>query len=623
MTQRLPRDAPLDMPIQRLRGNPPAKIEVKTRPHGMLIKRLLLVLITAVLSLGASSELRMSYSHDGLDGFELAVLVCFVPLFSWVAFGFVVSAIGFLKLISGEHPGFVTMPDTAPVLSRRTAVLMPVCNESVTETFGRVETMARSIAAAGGADWIDFFVLSDSDPVRGLAEDAAWQRLAPDAPIRIYYRRRELNIARKPGNIADWVRRFGAAYETMLVLDADSMMSGQAIVGMAAIMEQRSSIGLLQTVPRIINARTLFQRWMQFASEAYSPIATAGLLWWSGSEANFWGHNAIVRIRAFAESCGLPELPGKPPFGGHIQSHDMIESALLRRRGWAVHMIMVEGSYEEFPPTIVDYAIRDRRWMQGNMQHLRLIGASGLSAASRWHLCLGVAAYLTAPGWLLLLIASIARAVANKVYQPAGGMPLNVLCLTLVLLFGPKVLGAIWMLSLSSRRRAFGGVAGILRSVTLEIVLSILLAPVTMVTQTWALAGLVLGVPSGWSAQVRSARRIHVRQVLPILRGHLALGLLFAATALIDRGLALWLLPLTVGLLGSPWLISLTSSENAGEHAARGGFFRVPQPDIGETIADRARDNRPLPNEAGQFLERPLSLASLHAPSLHSQSVPD
>jgi membrane glycosyltransferase len=156
-------------------------------------------------------------------------------------------------------------------------------------------------------------------------EEAAWAKLAPRLPIRLFYRRRTQNTERKPGNIAEWVRRFGGAYENMLVLDADSLMSGHAIVGMAAIMEERPSVGLLQTVPMITNARTLFQRWMQFASEAYGPIASAGLLWWSGSEANFWGHNAIVRTRAFAECCGLPQLPGNPPFGGAIQSHDMFD----------------------------------------------------------------------------------------------------------------------------------------------------------------------------------------------------------------------------------------------------------------------------------------------------------
>ncbi len=35
----------------------------------------------------------------------------------------------------------------------------------------------------------------------------------------------------------------------------------------------------------------------------------------------------------------------------------MVEAALLRRRGWAVHMVMIDDSYEEFPPTIVDFAI--------------------------------------------------------------------------------------------------------------------------------------------------------------------------------------------------------------------------------------------------------------------------
>jgi len=606
MIRPLPPEAPLDMPIQRLHGNPPATIEVETRPHGMMIKRLLLLLVTALISLAASGEVRLSYSRDGLDGFELAVLVCFVPLFSWVAFGFVVSAVGFLKLMSGEYPGFTAIPGPVPVLSQRTAVLMPVCNEGVAETFARVETMAHSIAAAGGSAAIDFFVLSDSDPGHGQAEEAAWRRLAATAPIPIYYRRREQNVALKPGNIADWVRRFGAAYDTMLVLDADSMMSGQAIVGMAAIMAQRSSIGLLQTVPRIINAQTLFQRWMQFASEAYGPIATAGLLWWSGSEANFWGHNAIMRTRAFAESCGLPELPGPPPFGGHLLSHDMVESALLRRRGWAVHMIMIDGSYEEFPPTMVDHAIRDRRWMQGNLQHLRLLGASGLSATSRLHLGLGAAAYLTAPGWLLLLTASIVRAVADKVYQPAGGMPLDVLGLTLIVLFGPKAMGAIWMLADARRRHAFGGVAGILRSVGLEIVFAVLMAPVTMVMQTRAMASLVLGLPSGWPTQKRSAHRIRVRQILPMLRGHLALGALFAATAFIDLSLALWLLPLTLGLLGSPWLISLTSTRQSGEGAAERGFFRVPQPVIAQAARDVA-DGQPAPAAHATVASKPVS----------------
>lgn len=579
--RQLPDEAPLDMPVQRLDGNPPGSIEVQTRPHGLLVKRLLLIALTAVLALAASSELRFTFSSDGLDAFEFVLLLFFVPLFAWIAFGFVSSAIGFLKLISGEHPGFTAIPSPASALRHRTAVLMPVYNESVEATFGRVRAMAQSIHEAGGGQWIDFFVLSDSNAFQGKRELAAWRDVAAEAEINVYYRRREQNIARKPGNIAEWVSRFGGAYENMLILDADSLMSGDAIVGMASIMEEKPSIGLLQTVPMIINARTLFQRWMQFASEAYGPIASAGLLWWSGSEANFWGHNAIMRTRAFAESCGLPELPGKPPFGGHILSHDMVEAALLRRRGWAVHMVMIGGSYEEFPPTVVDHAIRDRRWMQGNLQHMRLLDASGLHWANRLHLLIGASAYLTSPGWFLLLVTAIVQAASLGQDRFVGAAPPSVLGLTALLLFGPKLMGLIWMLADSGRRRAFGGAGSILKSVAIEVPLAMLMAPVTMVTQTKAILGLLLGVPSGWTTQVREARRIRVREVILDLREHIGLGVLFAGTALIDPVTALWLSPLTLGLLASPWLVSLTSSESLGTRAVSRGYFRVPDREIG------------------------------------------
>lgn len=584
----LPPEAPLDMPVQDLDGPPPGSIEVRTQPQGLLVKRLLLIASTAVLALAASTEVRMAFARAGLDVLDVVLLVLFVPLFSWISFGFVNSAIGFIQLISGEHPGFTAIPGPAQSLRHRVAVLMPVYNENVDATFGRVAAMARSIDAAGGAPWIDFFVLSDSNPENGEREQLAWQALAREAPIPVYYRRRARNVARKPGNIADWVRRFGAAYDCMLVLDADSLMSGTAIVGMASIMEERPSIGLLQTVPMITNARTLFQRWMQFASEAYGPIATAGLLWWSGSEANFWGHNAIVRTRAFAQSCGLPELPGKPPFGGYIQSHDMVESGLLRRRGWAVHMVMIDGSYEEFPPTMVDHAIRDRRWMQGNVQHLRLLGTTGLHWASRLHLLIGASAYLTSPGWLLLLFTSALQVCFSHEATLVGATSPDVLWLTIVLLFGPKLMGMIWLLASKPRRRGFGGVCGVLRSVALDVPLAILMAPVTMMTQTKALAAMALGIPSGWAAQAREARRIPVLAVLPALREHLLLGLVFAAIAFVNPLMALWFSPITLGLLSSPWLISWTSSEWLGARALAWGFFRVPPPQMGASPGSAA-----------------------------------
>ncbi|OJU11879.1 MAG: glucan biosynthesis glucosyltransferase H [Caulobacterales bacterium 68-7] len=578
----LPPEAPLEMPEQAFHGHPLATNAVPTSPAGIFVRRLLLIVATAVIGLMASTSVRVAVGLDGVGLLDVLLLLLFVPLVSWIAFGFVAGCAGFLKLITGEHPGFTPIPRPESALRHKTAVLMPVHNESVEATFGRVEAMARSIADAGAAEFFDFFILSDSNALHGRHEEEAWAQLSARAPIRVYYRRRTQNIGKKPGNVADWIRRFGGAYEHMIVLDADSMMSGSAMVGMASIMETKPTVGLLQTVPNIVGAHTLFQRWMQFATYAYGPIASAGLLWWSGAESNFWGHNAIVRTRAFADCCGLPDLPGKPPFGGLIQSHDMVEAALLRRRGWAVHMVMINGSYEEFPPTVIDHAIRDRRWAQGNLQHLRLLDATGFHWISRLHLLVGASAYMTAPAWLLLLIVQIAQAFLGGSDLLVGGPPPGVLLLTVVCLFGVKVMSVVWLLVDGDRRRGFGGAYSIIRSALLEIVLSILLAPVAMVNHTKALIGLLLGIKSEWSPQSRESEGLTLREVLPKTREHLALGLAFLVAGVFNPVLGLWLSPVILGLLAAPWLITVTSSGRLGTKAHDSGLFIVPPPAIDE-----------------------------------------
>lgn len=576
----LPAEAPLDMPVQRFHGNAPATIELRTRPAGLLARRLLLISATAVLGMAASIDVRFVLALDGVSALDVIFLILFVPLICWIAFGFVSSIVGFASMILRDHPGFTPVPKAADNLRHRTAVLMPVYNEDVASTFARVEVMANSIAKAGGSQLVDFFILSDSSEAHGQAEELAWLQLASRAPMRIYYRRRPENTSKKPGNIAEWVRRFGAAYEYMLILDADSMMSGSAMMGLASIMENRPTVGLLQTVPLIINAKTFFQHWMQFATAAYGPIASAGLLWWSGSEANFWGHNAIVRVRAFAACCGLPELPGKPPFGGLIQSHDMAESALLRRRGWAVHMVMIDGSYEEFPPTIVDHAIRDRRWAQGNLQHLQLLDAAGFHWTSRLHLLIGASAYLTSAAWLLLILTQCAQALLGRETLLSEGPPIRVLALTLVYLFGPRLMAIVWVLEDRARRASFGGAAAFLKSVLLETLLSILLAPVVMVNQTRALCSLLFGYASTWSVQNREGEKLSLRAILPGVREHLLLCVLLIGLSALEPVLGLWLAPVILGLLLAPWLITMTSSTTLGWRAAKSGLFTVPAPHL-------------------------------------------
>ena len=244
-------------------------------------------------------------------------------------------------------------------------------------------------------------------------------RRALPRDVHVYYRARSENIGKKAGNIADWVERFGGAYEFFIILDADSVMSGALIVQLAALMASNPRTALIQTVPRLVGANTLFARLQQFAVAFYGPVIAAGFAAWHQESGNYWGHNAILRTRAFAQSAGLPTLPGPPPLGGHIQSHDFVEAAFLRRAGWQVWMLPdLQGSYEGCPPTLIDVAVRDRRWAQGNFQHLRIVRAGGLPWVSRLHLAMGTYTYLASALWALSLVIGVVLSVQSAYTLP-------------------------------------------------------------------------------------------------------------------------------------------------------------------------------------------------------------
>ena len=585
MPPRLPAEAPLDMPVQRFGG--PLSFETRVSrlrpppaPHGISSRRVLLLLLTCLAAVAAVNAMKLTLAEDGIGVWDALLMTQFFFLFGWVAFGFLNAAVGFILLMLGKHPGYVPAPRPTTPFTSRTALLVPIHNEDVGAVFGRIARMARSLDAFGAAAHFDFFVLSDSGADAEPAEEAAWLALARKSPVALYYRRREKNVGRKPGNVADWVRRFGAAYDHMLVVDADSLMSGQAMAGMVHVMEQRPSLALLQTVPTVIGATTLFQRWMQFNNRLYGPIASTGLIWWSGAESTFWGHNALIRTRAFAQSCGLPDLSGPPPFGGPIMSHDMVEAALLRRNGWAAHMIMIDESYEEFPPTLIDLAVRDRRWAQGNIQHLALLGATGFHWVSRLQLLIGATSYVTSPLWLLLILTSIAQALLGGDGAIVRGTALQILEMTLVLLFAPKFMSGLWACVSPRRRAEFGGAKAIWKSIALDIPLSVLMAPATMLTQTIALINIFRGRRMGWHPQSRERDGLAMSDVLPRYRWHLVMGLVLLALTPFITATAVMLMPVTLGLLASPWLVQGTASARRGAALAARGFFIVPKEDV-------------------------------------------
>lgn len=578
----LPPEAPLAMPIQSFGECPGRYTAPATSPLNITDRRLLLLTAVVALTCVSVGELVRVSIPGGVDLMEGALLALFLPLFAWIALSFCSAMAGFCVLLSkrGEVPLLSAEP-RRPM--GRTAILMPVYNEDVDAVFRRVRAMAQSLQSAAVAGVFDIFILSDStDADVHMAERLAFERLRTHCPVRLYYRRRPVNTERKPGNIAEWVRRFGNGYSYMIVLDADSLMSGRAMLQMADAMELHPGVGLIQTVPVVAGCSTLFGRWQQFAARLYGPVATTGLLWWSGAEGNFWGHNAIVRVRAFAESCGLPALAGRAPFGGSIMSHDMVEAALLRRRGWAVHMVtMPEGSYEEYPPTPIDFAIRDRRWCQGNLQHLKLLGGRRMHWVSRLHLLMGASAYLTSPLWALLIGVSLVQAALTAgdagISAPFGAMSGWLLILTTALLLGPKLMALFWTLSDSERRAGYGGGWRLLLGVLTDIPLAALLAPAVMVTQIGMLIGLLRGRPSGWATQRRDVNMLQWKEAFACYRPHMLTGMVLAAICALVPSMVLWLFPVVTGLLLAPWLVMLTSRRDLGLWTRRIGVLAIPE----------------------------------------------
>jgi len=354
---------------------------------------------------------------------------------------------------------------------------MPIYNEAPSRVFGAVQAIAEDVARSGLGEHFDYFFLSDTtNPDIWIAEERAFlsMRTRMGEQYRIYYRHRAKNTARKAGNIADFVTRWGGHYAHMVVLDADSLMTGHSIVCLAAAMEADPDAGIIQTLPLIINRNTLFARQQQFAARIYGPVIAAGLSAWMGRDGNYWGHNAIIRTKAFADHCGLPNLKGKPPFGGHILSHDFVEAALIRRAGYAVYMLpMLGGSYEESPPSLIDLSARDRRWAQGNLQHLRVLPAKGLHLATRQHIITGIMSYLASPLWMAQLLIGLVLVLQTRYIRPEyftsqftlfpawprfdAVRSLSLFELTLAILLAPKLFGLLVGLVQKETRLAAGG----------------------------------------------------------------------------------------------------------------------------------------------------------------------
>jgi len=592
----VPPERPLHMPIQSLTRWDPRRARKRPKPEVTTIAaRLFVAIVTIMLTVFATYEMINVVAVTEVSWLQAVFAALFAVTFLWIALPCASGILGFMRLVRKGNSGPPPLPE-GPL--GRNVLVMPVYNEDPSRTAGALETMGRAIIEKGAAASFEIFVVSDTrDDAIGEQEIAAFRalrrKLAPHIPV--HYRRREMNTGRKAGNIADFIRRWGGRYDHMVVLDADSMMSADTLIYLARTMAMDPNAGIIQTVPMLAGRNTLFARMQQFATRTYGPIIAEGLAAWHGRESNFWGHNAIIRTRAFAAAAGLPELPGRKPFGGHVMSHDFVEAALLVRAGWSVYMIPeLKGSYEECPPSLIDLAGRDRRWAQGNLQHMKVIGAKGLSNVSRMHILIGIMSYLASPLWLaMLLIGLILSTQAHFThpdYFPRGfdlfphwpvfdsERALQLFAFTMGILLLPKFLGVLALLIDKRGREAAGGGLAVVTGMIAEILLSSLIAPVMMMLQTRWVVEIFLGKDSGWNAQRRDDGSLPFRTIFRSHYGQMLFGVAMAAAAYaVSLDTFLWLSPVTLGLVLAAFLSWGTAQASAGIAARRLNLFVIPE----------------------------------------------
>ncbi|WP_447928323.1 glucans biosynthesis glucosyltransferase MdoH [Vreelandella sp. EE27] len=572
----------------------------------------------AVLASSALGFLAMARVVADLAlGWQIALLTLFVLTFGWIAMAFWGAVCGFVICALRLDPLTLRRQRPAPPnayrLVSKTALVMPIYAEPPIPTIAGLEATCRSLLGQANAQdatpdesgenklhpHFDVFILSDTRDASQAEEEAAHvaalqQRLA--GQINVYYRRRENNEGRKAGNIAEFCRRWGRRYDFMVVLDADSLMSGATLLHMVHRMQREPNVGLIQTVPIPVGQHTLFGRCLQLASALYSPMLAAGQSFWQGDAANYWGHNAIIRTRAFMAHAGLPALPGKAPLGGELLSHDFVEAALLKRGGWKVLLDTGattavssqapptganHNSFEAMPSNLLDFAKRDRRWLQGNLQHLRLLTGAGFHPISRLHFLFGAFAYLSSVVWLgLLVCTSLLVCVQAMTATPGHALPtplsLGLLSVTLFMLLAPKLLGLL--LTLVQSPRAFGGRFKLVVSVLVELLFAALIAPLMMAWHSLFIFNVLLGRSVDWQTQHRGERSLAWGEAWWHTGWMTVCGVAWAGVMYLFSPHAFaWLAPAWFGLIAAAPIVKYSSSGTwGGVISHRLGLLKTP-----------------------------------------------
>ncbi len=587
--------------------------------RGIWAIRLLAFAPAILATLGLTWSIHGWFAVGGLSAVEVILLVLIGFNFFWIAFTVSTVALGLYSLSRRRLP---SRPARRQPL--KVALLMPIYNEVPWYVLGNARSMLEELRAHGGGHDYSMFLLSDTrdDAIAEQEQQsvlALRESLSPG--VNLYYRRRTQNTDRKVGNIADWVANWGGDYPAMLVLDADSLMTGRAILRLSDALASDPGAGLIQSFPQLIGAQSVFARMQQFANGVHGAALAEGVARWCGHEGNYWGHNAIIRTEAFAACAGLPHLRGWRGQDRLIMSHDFVEAGLLRRAGWGVRFVpRIRGSYEETPQTLIDHILRDRRWCQGNLQHLNLLWSRGFRSISRFHMFHGAVGYLMSPIWFALLVMWALIGVGEDAsvltyFSEANPMRptwpeltearhVLIICLMYAMLLLPKLLSIAALPLTGARFRDFGGGRRFALSFLSEMVLSILYAPILMVQQMIAVFRTWLGLQQGWSPQARAGGRYGLATLLKVHMLETVSGALLLSGILAGL-VSPWLLPIAISLTCAVPLSALSGLSMAGRAGEWMGTREVYREPLINRAARRYRNELKLLLERGAKTTQP------------------
>ena len=586
----------------------PAEREPWQRAAG--VRRLVFLLFTVLataLATGLFSAVQPAYQHAWMQWGQLAL---FALLSAWLVTGFTTALMGFWVSLFGDRHALKAASVRSHPMNEdaRTAVIMPICNEDVSTVFAGLRATCESLAQTGHTATFDVFVLSDSNrPETIAAERAAWEALRGalaehgGPQVEVYYRLRTRRTHRKAGNVADFCRRWGRDYRYMVVLDADSVMSGECLTDMVKLMEANPRAGIIQTATQSIGHVTLHARAQQFASRMTGRLFTLGMQFWQLGESHYWGHNAIIRVEPFMRHCALAPIRGTGGMSGGIMSHDFVEAALMRRAGYHVWLVAdLVGSYEQQPPDLISELQRDRRWCQGNLQNARLIAEPGLHRVHRAMFATGAMSYLSAPLWLLFLCVGTALWVGgapaasgvmagfNLGLAPLPSELFGLWALTLCLLFLPRVLGIAAVL-LKGEQAQYGGSWRLVKSAALESVLALLQSPVRMLAHSLFVLVAVTGLKLEWKSPPREAAALSWRAAAANLAPMTSvIALLALGIASIDPQALIWLIPVGLPLLLAVPMAVATSHIELGSASRQRGLLVIPEERSAPQVLTRA-----------------------------------